>query len=119
MDSSILNMIKSMIGYESDYDPFDSELIVLINGNLRKLNQLGVGKQNFVITGPDETWDEFLGENLNLFADAKTYVFMKTRLIHDPPQNSFIVSAYKDEVSEIEWRLNVDHETPLEVDSNG
>lgn len=113
---SILDTIKMMIGYEPDYTPFDTELIELINSSIRKLNQLGVGKSKFSITGSTETWQDFLGESCDLFVDAKTYIFMNVKLLHDPPSNSFIVNIYKEELKELEWRMNVDYETPYDDD---
>lgn len=114
MMDSILDTIKLMIGYETDYTPFDTEIITLINSSLRKLNQLGVGVSNFVITGRDETWQDFLKDDISRFSDAKTYIFIDVKLLHDPPSNSFIVSCFQDEMKELEWRMNVDHETPFE-----
>ena len=118
MMDSILNTIKLKIGYEPDYTPFDTEITDLINTALRRANQLGVGKPNFIITGPDETWQDFLGDNVLLFADVKTYIYIYVKLIHDPPSNSFLITNLKDEMSELEWRMNVNHETPFVGDND-
>lgn len=110
---SILDEIKLMLGYEVDYDPFNVELIGLINSSIRKVNQLGVGVQNFVVTGRSETWDDFLKNSLEMFVTAKTYIFLNVKLLHDPPTNSFLITNIKDEMKELEWRMTIDSEMPV------
>lgn len=113
----ILDTIKLMLGYLPDYNPFDVEITVHINSAFRTLNQLGVGKQGFLITGSKETWEEFLGDQLGSLDNCKTYIYLYVRLLHDPPTNSFIVTKFNEEMKELEWRMNVDAETPSEVNS--
>ena len=62
-NDSILNSVKAMlISYmDPDDDAFDTDLLIHINTVLSILFQLGVGNQEFHITGPDETWEDFLG----------------------------------------------------------
>lgn len=110
---SIFDTIKLMLGYAVDYTPFDVELIGLINSSIRKVNQLGVGLQNFIITGRSETWDDFLKDTLEMFATARTYIFLNVKLLHDPPTNSFLITNIKDEMKELEWRMCVDSEIPI------
>lgn len=107
MEESILTSIKKLIGMDKDYGHFDSDLIMHINSTFMVLNQMGVGPDTcFYITGEYETWSEFLGEATNLEA-VKSYVYMKTRLIFDPPTSSAHLEALKASINEFEWRLNV------------
>lgn len=107
--SSILEDVKKMIGPSASYDVFDTELIIHINSVFSILKQMGVGPQDetFKITGANEQWYDFFeeGENLEM---VKTYVFLKVRLIFDPPQSSSVTEAYNRQISELEWRLNVE-----------
>ena len=107
--ASILEDVKKMIGPSASYDAFDTELIIHINSVFSILKQIGVGPQDetFKITGTSEQWYNFFeeGENLEM---VKTYVFLKTRLIFDPPQSSSVTEAYNRQISELEWRLNVE-----------
>lgn len=107
--SSILNDVKKMIGPSASYDAFDTELIIHINSVFSILKQMGVGPQDetFKISGEKEQWDDFYeeGENLEM---VKTYIYLKVRLIFDPPQSSFVAEAINRQVSELEWRLNVE-----------
>lgn len=111
---SILLTIKTLIGGAvAECEDFDNDIIVNINSSLSILHQLGLGPKNgFKITDGNETWAEFLGENINYLEDAKIYVYLRTRLVFDPPVNSFLTKAFEDQIKELEWRLNVAQETP-------
>lgn len=109
---SILTSIKKMLGIEEDYTQFDNELIIFINSAFGVLYQLGVGKTSepFKIADSTDTWDDFLNEDQ--IETVKSYVFMKVKLLFDPPSSSFVLSSYQELIKEFEWRCNVDAETP-------
>ena len=112
MESSILNTIKKMLGLTADYTAFDTDIVVHINTVLMGLTQLGVGPSTgFFINGVSETWKEFLGSDSTL-ASVKSYVYLKVRLLFDPPATSFVIDAIQNSISELEWRLTVEVETP-------
>lgn len=107
MEPSILITIKKMLGLDQDYDVFDEEIKVHINSVFMYLNQLGVGPDTpFSITGDTETWPQFTpsGDNANAL---KTYMYLRVKLIFDPPNTSFVLKAIQDQITELEWRLNV------------
>lgn len=107
MEESILNTIKKMLGPDSSYEVFDTDIIVHINSAFSTLAQIGVGpKHGFRITGPEETWGQYLGESIDLDS-VKTYIYMKVKMVFDPPTNSFVQKAMEESCKEIEWRLNV------------
>lgn len=108
---SILNSVKKMLGIEADDTSFDEELILHINSVLGFCFQLGVGPTDepFVITGASEIWSDFVPDDQ--IVSVKTYVFIKVKLIFDPPATSFVLSSYQDLAREFEWRCNVDSET--------
>lgn len=107
MEDSILLTIKKLIGPSLDYSVFDTDLIVHINSALMVLNQLGIGPENgFVVTGESETWGDFLGDT-NKLEGVKTYVYLKVRMVFDPPTTGALTDAYKEMIKELEWRLNV------------
>lgn len=108
IQSSILYTIKKMLGLDPDYDAFDVDIVVLINSAFMTLSQLGVGPSSgYQINGSDETWSDFLGEDENKLSAVKSYIYLKTRLVFDPPGNSFVVSSIESHIKELEWRLNV------------
>lgn len=113
MDDSILATIKKMLGLAAEYTAFDQDIIVLINSQFMVLQQLGVGTKDahgFAIKDYSEKWKDFLVNDVNLRA-VKEYIYMKVRMVFDPPGNSFVMDAYKQQCQELEWRLNVQAES--------
>lgn len=103
---SILNSIKKLLGsYEDDTD-FDIDLIININTALAILTQLGVGpSEGFSITGSTETWSDFIDLSMASMEQVKLYVYLRVKLIFDPPMSSTVIEAYKRQMDELEWRL--------------
>lgn len=103
--NSILTSIKKLLGIVEEDTYFDTDIIIHINSVLMALNQMGVGKSGFIIDGADDEWGDFLDDSTNLEM-VKTYVYMKVRLIFDPPTNSSVTASYEKQIAEFEWRLN-------------
>lgn len=111
MNDSILTSIKKLLGIAEDYTHFDADIIMHINTVLMILTQMGVGPaEGFMVENKGETWDEFISEGSNM-ESVKTYVYLKVRLIFDPPASSAVMEAINRSISELEWRLNVAAET--------
>lgn len=90
---------------DADYDHFDPDIIMSINAALGILNQLGVGpEEGYSIESDIETWADFIGARKDLEA-VKAYVFLKVKLMFDPPSNSFLIDAITKQISELEWRI--------------
>lgn len=115
MSDNILESTKKILGIAPDYDAFDLDIITHINSTFSTLSQLGIGPVNgFMVVDGSEVWADLFGNDLNLNA-IKTYVYLKTRVVFDPPSTSFTLSAMQEQIKELEWRLNVyregrDHE---------
>lgn len=105
---SILDSIKQMLGIEFDDTNFDRELIIYINGALMILHQLGIGPNGYAIVDNTNTWSEFMINRTDL-ALVKTDVYLRVRLVFDPPQNSFLVEAIKEQIQEYDWRIELNH----------
>lgn len=115
---SILDSIKQMLGINVEDTNFDKELIIHINGALMILNQLGVGPESgYSITSNDNTWNEFLLDRKDLDL-VKTDVYLRVRLIFDPPQNSFLVKAIQDQIVEYDWRIEINHLLPSDLETS-
>lgn len=105
VNSSILLSVKKMLGPSADYDVFDPELIIYINSVFGTLHQLGVGpEEKFVITGDSELWSDFTTEGEEI-EEVKSYIYLRVRLLFDPPSSSFVLSSFKEQIKELEWRL--------------
>lgn len=104
MDSILLS-VKKMIGIPNDYDVFDTDIILHINTVFDGLNQMGVGpEEGFSISDSSTEWSEFLtfGKNSEM---VKTYMYLKVRMLFDPPSNGTLSNVLSEQIKEYEWRL--------------
>ena len=101
---SILTSIKKLLGIMSDYTNFDDDIIIHINTAFAMLNQLGVGPEGgFMIVDANSRWEDYTTEkNLNM---VKTYIYLKVRLLFDPPTSTALIESINRTLSEIEWRI--------------
>ena len=106
---SILTSIKKLLGIEEDYTHFDTDIIMHINSVLMVLNQLGVGPaEGFIIEDSGALWMDFIPEATPIKLDAvRSFVYLKVKLLFDPPQSSTHIESINRQLSEYEWRLNV------------
>ena len=104
---SILTSIKKLLGIAEDYTNFDTDIIIHINSVFSILTQLGVGpSEGFSISDENDVWSDFINDSTKIEL-VKTYIYLKVRLIFDPPQSSSVIDAMNRTISELEWRLNV------------
>lgn len=107
MNDSILTTIKKLLGIAEDDTSFDTDVIININMALNVLLQLGVGPKNgFSITGNTETWSDYIND-MSKLEMVKTYIYLKVKLIFDPPQSSRVIESIENQIKELEWRANV------------
>ena len=106
MEDSILISIKKLLGLTANDTAFDMDIIMHINSVFMILRQLGIGpEEGFKIEDKDATWDDYVDEEDNLEA-VRTYIYLKVKLIFDPPLSSAVIEANKQMINELEWRLN-------------
>lgn len=106
-ENSILISTKKKLGLDQAYEQFDMEIISYINSALAILTQLGVGPEDGLnIDGPNNTWDELFVDSKKIEL-AKSYIYLKVRLLFDPPTSSFVLESMNKQLSEYEWRINV------------
>lgn len=104
---SILLSIKKLIGQDKNYQEFNDDIIMHINSVFMVLNQLGVGpKKPFYISGEKETWRDF-SPSYTDYELIKSYVYLKVKLLFDPPTTGVLHEAMERQISEFEWRLNM------------
>lgn len=107
MDSSILDDVKKIIGVHSTDDDFDQDIIIDINTVLFALNQMGIGKEGYMVKDVQDTWADFIKPNeVNLFA-LKTWVGLKVKSIFDPPTSAVLAEALEKSIKEYEWRMYI------------
>lgn len=107
METSILTSIKKMLGVAEDYTEFDEDIITHINSVFLNLTQLGVGpEEGFMIEDDTAVWEDFIVDSIRLQA-VKTYMYLKVKLLFDPPLSSSVTESFTRMIAELEWRLNV------------
>lgn len=104
---SILTSIKKLLGIDAEYDHFDADIIMHINSVFMILTQLGVGpEEGFTIMDEDAVWSDFIQDKKDI-ESVKSYMYLKVRLLFDPPLSSAVMESMNRMVNEFEWRLYI------------
>jgi len=110
MTESILTSTKKILDLEESYTAFDLNIMTHINSVFSTLNQLGIGPpEGYRVEDATDTWADFIGTDPRLL-NVKTYTFLRVKLLFDPPPTSFHTTSLKEQIQELEWRLNVQRE---------
>lgn len=110
MSESILTSTKKMLGLGADYTAFDVDILIHINSVFSTLHQLGIGPdEGFMIENATATWTDFLADDPRL-NNVKTYMYLRVRMLFDPPTTSYLINAMDEQRKELEWRINVNRE---------
>lgn len=118
MVASILTSVKKNLGYEEDDTSFDPDILMHINTVLSILNQIGVGPESgFLIEDKVATWVDLLGPDPR-FNFVQSYVYLRVRLLFDPPVTSFAIKSNEDIAKELEVRIYLLLEADKWVASN-
>lgn len=116
MTDSILDSVKKVLNLAPDFTPFDQDVILHINGVLADLSLLGIGpEQGFMIEDNSALWSTFLGGDLRLNL-VKPYMYLRVRLLFDPPTLGYVIDAMKGQIAEFAWKINVYREGIAWVD---
>lgn len=101
---NILASIKKLLGINPEYQEFDQDIIMHINTVFMILNQLNIGpSEGFAIVDGLEEWSDYttaLNENA-----VRTFVYLKVKLMFDPPTSSALMDSINNMLAELEWRL--------------
>jgi hypothetical protein len=117
---SILDSVKKVLGLDPSYTVFDADVILHINTMFSVVNQLGIGPDaGFMIVDNTATWDTFIHTStdprLNM---VKSYVYLRVRMLFDPPSTSFVISAMNEQIRELEVRMSIKREGEAWTDPN-
>lgn len=138
MADSILTNIKKIVGIAESDTSFDPDIVMHANTVFSVLTQLGIGPTaGFMIEDAVPTWDDFLSvrqvgqlnadgtvtytdEQLaaanQLLNMVKTYIYLRVRLLFDPPQTSFVIESLNKQIEELEVRMSIVREGDSWVD---
>lgn len=110
MESSILRSTKKILGLADEYTAYDLDVITHINTAFSILTDIGVGPvEGISIEDGTTKWEDLSLPTVQL-SKVKTYIYLKTRSLFDPPTTSFLIEATNKQIQELEWRLNVNRE---------
>lgn len=124
---SILDSTKKILSVDPSDDSFDQDIITYINTAFSHLQQLGVGPAaGFVIADNGPTWEEFLpapdsgaeahANYLAILSAVKTNVYLRVRLVFDPPVVSYVLTALQQQLIESDSRISMLRESTAWVD---
>lgn len=107
MNESILRSVNKDLGIDYDDTSFDPEIIRHINSIFFILEDLGIGpSEGFEIEDDTAVWSDFVNETSNKKLRAiKTFVYLRVKILFDPPTNSTAMESLKSTAAEYEWRL--------------
>ena len=113
---SILTSVKKSLGIAEDYTQFDADIIMHINSVFMVLTQLGVGPENgFAIEDKSSIWPDFIPDATDStvvkIEAVKSYVYLRVKLLFDPPLSATVIESMNRQISEFEWRINVTAES--------
>lgn len=110
MEDRILASTKKVLGVPEDYTAFDLDIMTHINAAFSVLTQLGVGPAvGFFIEDEAPVWTDFIDENVTLNM-VKTYIYLKARILFDPPTTSYLIEALNKQIAEYEARISYERE---------
>jgi hypothetical protein len=119
MEQSILRSTKKVLQIGPDDESFDLDILTHINSAFSTLNDLGVGPADgFVVEDEYVEWEAYLPGDPIKLSKIKTCVYLRVRLLFDPPATSYHLSAAQEQLREIEWRLSANREATDWVDPN-
>lgn len=102
---SILNTIKILLGLSEDDTSFDQDVLIHINSVFLVLEQLGVGPESgYSIFDSQDVWSDFIEDEI-LLNYLKTYIYLKVKLVFDPPSNSTVLESINRQIDQFEWRI--------------
>ena len=111
LEEKILSSIKKLLGLNDGVTVFDTDIVIHINTVFANLTQMGVGPKDaegknigFKISTGNEVWGDFTDNDI-LIDNVKTYIYIKVKMVFDPPTSSALIDAYNAQAKELEWRL--------------
>jgi hypothetical protein len=121
LEPSILTSTKKILGIHGDADTFDTDVLTHINAAFSVLSQLGIGPTDgFMIEDDTANWEDFLdSDDTRAISLVRTYIFLKVKMLFDPPSTSFLLEATQKQIDEAEWRLRaIQEEGVIQDDTN-
>jgi hypothetical protein len=111
--NKILDSTKELLGIPAEVKEFDSQLVIYVNMQLSTLDQIGLGTEvKYQTTVDNGDLEDFLPNDDGVHDQVKMYIYLKTRILFDPPTTTAVLEALQRSADELEWRLKDYAESP-------
>lgn len=107
-DSIILKDVKKVLNIDESDTFYDRDLLIFIATAFLTLRQLGVLQNDSPQITKETKWNDLI--NGNKQDGIASYIYLKVRLLFDPPTNSTILNAQTELIKELEFRLATEFE---------
>ena len=115
METSILRSTKKVLGIDPDDQTFDIDIIIFINSALSTITTLGL--THVQVSDDAAKWEDIASDQ-ELLGLIRAIVYLRVRMLFDPPVTSYTQQAMNQQIEELEWRLNVEREDTEWIDPN-
>ena len=105
LDDSILITIRPLNNVDKNDNSFDEKLIPYANAQIMEAHELGVGYDDFQITGSQQTFRDWLGDAGSKLSGIATWLGLSVLLIFDPPDNASQLQSIQRTVDKFTWHL--------------
>ena len=109
VDDSILLSIKKMLGMEPEFTQFDPDIILHINTIIQVLYQIGLDiPDGFTVVDQNSLWTDYIKDPryTKITSLIKQYIFMRVRMIFDPPSSATLATSIQESINEMQWRIS-------------
>ena len=93
MGASILFSIRKLLGGMSDDPAFETDLLIHINALLS-------------VADGSTAWRDLLGDDPK-WQIVQTWMYLRTKLVFDPPTIGTVADSMKKQADEYEWRISI------------
>ena len=112
MPNTIMYTMRHLLVGDVDDDSFDMDIITHVSYVVSELAQLGLETGDDFIFDASTTWSDLTSSLPAKYANlVQSYVYLKVKLMFDPPANSFLVNSMQKLLDEATFRISVATET--------
>lgn len=104
LTENILESIRSLVISDPDDTNFDNDILAHIQSTMLPFIRIGAFDISKNIT-TDTSWGD-LTKDTNILYSIKNYIYLKVKLIFDPPSSSSVLNWYTTEINRLEFDIN-------------
>ena len=113
LEESILLSTKKVLNIPHGVDSFDLDVLMHINTAFSILSELGVFDEAGVEITDETTWEELQEDQeltnpltVAMVQMLRSYIFLRVRMLFDPPTTGFLLTSMEKQLQELEWRIS-------------